>query len=266
VTALCAVSVLLLGACGSDGEDAGDPTSTVDDAGTNASSELSGKITVSAAASLTDAIDQIKADFEAVNPDTTVTATYDSSGTLSEQILDGAPVDVFASADEANMAKLTDEDLVAGEPTVFARNQLAIVTKPGNPEGIETLADLADVGVVSLCGEDVPCGTFAQRVLDGAGVAIPETSVTRGQNVKATLTAVTEGDAVAGIVYVTDALGAADEAEIVDIAEADNAVAVYPAAVLADAANVEVAEAFVAYVASDEGQAVLRELGFLPPT
>lgn len=267
VAALFAVLALFLGSCGSDSAGTEvDPATRMDDGRASPASELSGEITVSAAASLTEAFDRISADFEAANPGTTVTPTYDSSGTLSQQILDGAPVDVFASADEANMAKLTDEGLVNGEPTVFARNRLAIVTKPGNPEGIETVAELADVGVVSLCGEDVPCGRFAAQVLDRAGVAIDETSVTRGQNANATLTAVTEGDAVAGIVYVTDALGAADQVETVDIADAENAVAVYPAAVLADAANAEVARAFLAWLASDEGQAVLKELEFLPPT
>lgn len=270
LTALFAVlAVVVVGACASNsGEtsrEAG-PATTSPDAGEPPAGALSGEITVSAAASLTEAFDRIKTDFEQANPGTTVTANYDSSTILSQQILDGAPVDVFASADEANMAKLVDADAVAGEPTVFARNQLAIVTKPGNPEGIETLADLADVGVVSLCGQDVPCGRLAGQVLDGAGVAIPESSVTRGQNVRATLTAVTEGDAVAAIVYSTDARSAGDQVETVDIAVADNAIATYPAAVLAEASNAELAEAFVAYVASAEGQAVLEELGFLAPT
>lgn len=238
--------VAVLGACGGD-----------DDAETT-------EITVSAAASLTDAFTEIGEDFEAANPDTTVTFTFDSSGTLSDQILEGAPVDVFASADETNMEELTAEDLVAGEPTAFATNELVIVTKPGNPEGIETLDDLVDAGVVALCAEDAPCGRFAAEVLDGAGVSIPEESVTRGQNVRATLTAVTEGDAVAGIVYVTDAESAGDAVEAVEIPDDQNAVAVYPIGVLAEAAEPEVAEAFAAYVASGEGQAVLDEYGFLP--
>ncbi len=249
---VAALLVAALVGCGGDDEPEG-------------SDGLSGEITVSAAASLTDAFTAIGEDFEAAHPDTTVTFTFDSSGTLSDQIVEGAPVDVFASADEGNMTKLTDEDLVAGEPTVFAGNELVIVTEPGNPEGIETLEDLADVGVVALCAEDAPCGRFAGEVLDGAGVEIPEGSVTRGQNVRATLTAVAEGDAVAGIVYVTDAESAADTVDAVEIPDDENALATYPIAVLADAANPDVAQAFADWVASDEGLAVLEEHGFLAP-
>jgi len=255
-----AVSTLVLAACG--GDSSGDRSST----STTAADPLKGDITVSAAASLTDAYTEIGKDFEAAHPGTKVTFNFDSSGTLSQQILDGAPVDAFTSADEANMTKLTDKDLIEGTPSVIARNQLIIVTKPGNPKGIKTLADLSSVGIISLCGLDVPCGTFAQQALDGAGVKIPETSTTRGQNVKATLTAVTEGDAVAGIVYVTDADGAGGKVTAVAIPEAQNVIASYPAGVLAASKNAAVARAFVSYVASDDGQAVLEEHGFLPPT
>lgn len=235
------------------------------DEGNGAASELSGEITVSAAASLTDAYTDIAADFEEANPGTTVTPNFDSSGTLSDQILSGAPVDVFASADELNMDKLTDEDRLDGEPTIFARNTLAIVTQPGNPEGVEILEDLADIDVVSLCGEDVPCGNFAGEILERAGVEIPDGNITRGQNVRATLGAVTDGDAVAGIVFVTDAAIAGDAVEEVDIPEDQNAVANYPVGVLDDAANPELARAFVDHVASDDGQAVLEEYAFLAP-
>ncbi|MBA3282404.1 MAG: molybdate ABC transporter substrate-binding protein [Acidimicrobiia bacterium] len=269
-TLLIVLFVGLLGlvvSCGSDGDDGSTSDgSTTSASGAGAASELSGEITVAAAASLTEAYTKIGADFEAANPDTKVTFTFDSSGTLSEQIVRGAPVDVFASADEANMTKLVDQDLVDGEPTLFARNELAIVAEPGNPEGIETLADLADVGIVSLCGEDVPCGKFANQVLSEAGVEISESSVTRGQNVKATLTAVTEGDAVAGIVYVTDAQSAADQVETITIPRDENAIAVYPVGVLREAGNAEVAQAFADYVASDDGQVVLKSFGFLPPS
>lgn len=232
------------------------------------SSELDGEITVSAAASLTEAYTQIGKDFEAANPGTTVTFNFDSSGTLAQQVLDGAPVDVFASADEATMAKLIEADLIDGAPAVFARNQLAIVTKPGNPLGIGGLVDLADAagdGVIALCADTVPCGSFAARVLAGAGVTIPESSVTRGQNVRATLTAVAEGDAVAGIVYVTDAIAAGDAVATVAIPDDQNATAAYPVGVVVGSGEPEVARAFADFLQGRDAQLVLDELGFLPP-
>jgi molybdate transport system substrate-binding protein len=199
----------------------------------------------------------------AANPGVEVTFNFDASSALTTQIMEGAPADVFASADETHMIKLIDAGLVAGEPQTFARNELVIVTKPGNPEEIAELADLADGGVVSLCGEKAPCGRYAQEALDKAGVTIPESNVTRGQDVGAALTAVTEGDAVAGIVYVTDAEGAGDAVETVEIPTEQNVIATYPIAVLTGASNEEVADAFVAYVVSDEGQSVLAEYGFV---
>lgn len=266
--ALAAGTALLLAACGSNGGSEGAAATAASGAEgvTTTEAALQGEITVSAAASLTEAFTEMGDAFEVDHPGTTITFTFDSSATLSQQILDGAPVDVFASADEKSMAKLTDADLVKGEPAVFAKNQLIIVTKPGNPEGIESLADLADAGVISLCGEDVPCGTFAAQALDEADVTIPESSVTRGQNAKATLTAVSEGDAVAGIVYLTDALAAGDAVDAVEIPAEDNVVATYPVAVLTDTQDAALASAFVDYVASDDGQAILQDRGFLPPT
>jgi molybdate transport system substrate-binding protein len=256
---------LTLAACGSGSERSGTTTSASNGAPVPAGdARLEGEITVSAAASLTESFTEMGKAFEDANPGTTITFTFDASGTLSQQILDGAPVDVFASADEKNMEKLTDADLVEGEPTVFAKNQLIIVTKPGNPAGIKGLGDLADAGVISLCGEDVPCGTFAGEALTNAGVTIPEDSVTRGQNVKATLAAVTEGDAVAGVVYITDALAAGDAVDTVDVPEDQNVIATYPIAVLADAQDPALARAFVDYVSSDDGRAALEEQGFLP--
>lgn len=260
--ALLALVVLLVG-CGDDGQ----TSSTTTEAGAPTTEPaLSGTITVSAAASLTESFEKIGADFEKAHPGTTVRFTFDSSKTLATQIVDGAKVDVYASADEKNTQTLVDAGLVDRSPTTFARNQLVIVTQPGNPQGIKTLADLAGVDVVALCGQDVPCGRFATQVLDSAGVAIDESKVTRGQNVKATLTAVTEGDAVAGIVYVTDAQSAGDAVEQVAIPDAQNAIATYPISVLAGTGAPELARAFVAFVASPEGERVLKEFGFLAPT
>jgi len=248
--------------CSSDSEGAssGDAAST-----TTSDASVSGTIIVSAAASLTDSLTTIRDDFVADHPDAEVTINFGSSGALATQIQDGAPADVAAFADITPMTALEDADLLAAAPKIFARNQLVIVTKPGNPAGITGLADLASVGVVSLCVDTAPCGKFADQVLADAGTAIPETSVSRGTDVKSTLTAVTEGDAVAGIVYVTDAESVAPQVETVEIPESDNVVASYPIAVVQATASAELAEAFEAYVLSDKGQVVLAKAGFLAP-
>jgi molybdate transport system substrate-binding protein len=251
---LAAVLVIAVVAAGCGGDD--------DD---NGVAGVSGAITVSAAASLTGAFTKIGDDFEAANPGAKVTFNFGPSSTLETQIEQGAPADVFASADQANMDKLDTASKLSAAPTVFARNELVIVTKPGNPKNVQSLADLATVGTVSLCGTDVPCGKYATQVLEGAGVTIPESTVTRGQDVKATLAAVTTGDADAGVVYVTDAKSTADAVATVAIPDDQNAIAVYPIAVLAGTGEKEVAPAFVDAVTSDAGRATLQSFGFLPP-
>lgn len=232
--------------------------------GTTTASNLTGTITVSAAASLTATFTTIGDAFKAANPGVDVKFNFDSSSTLAKQIQDGAPADGFASADEANMTKLTDANLIAGTPEVFARNQLTIVVKKGNPKSVQTLADLATAGTISLCGSEVPCGKYADHILQTAGVTIPADKITRGQNVKATLAAVAEGDADAGIVYVTDVTG--DNVEGVAIPEAQNAIAMYPIGAIAASTNQAAMEAFIAYVLSPAGQAILEAAGFLPPS
>jgi molybdate transport system substrate-binding protein len=250
-------------ACGSD--DAGGSTSATTAVPGTTVAPVTGSITVSAAASLTWAFGTIKDDFVAENPGADITINFGSSGTLTTQIQEGAPVDLAAFADEANMTKLDDQGLVEGDVEIFATNQLIIVTKPGNPKGIRTLADLADAGTVALCVETAPCGKFADQILSSAGVTIPSGNVTRGQDVKATLAAVTPGDADAAIVYVTDAQAAGSTVDTVEIPDAQNAVAKYPIAVIKGTKSAALAEAFIQYVLGPEGQAVLKEAGFQAP-
>ncbi|MFN8018691.1 MAG: molybdate ABC transporter substrate-binding protein [Acidimicrobiales bacterium] len=261
--------VLLAAGCGSSSGSDGTQPTTRATAGTSSATTATapaGKITVAAAASLTEAFTQIGKEFEAANPGTTVTFTFDSSGTLATQIASGAPVDAFASADAKNMDAVAKDPGIEGTPTAFARNRLVIVTKSGNPKGIEGLADLPTAGIVALCATDAPCGKFAAQALDEAEVTIPESSVTRGQNAKATLAAVAQGDADAGIVYVTDAEAAGDAVATVTIPDDQNVVATYPVAVVAGTDQGDLAQAFVAYLSSDDAQKVLAEAGFLPPT
>ena len=204
--AILAVSAVFIAACSDDSTSSSSSSSSSTTA--KAAAPIKGDLTVSAAASLTGAFTQIGKDFHAANPDANVTFTFGSSGTLATQIIAGAPAGVFASADEANMQKVSGAKLVEGQPVDFATNKLIIVTKPGNPKNIKTLSDLSTVGVVSLCSLDAPCGKYAQQILDQAKVTIPANQITRGQDVKATLNAVTQGDAEAAIVYVTDAKAA----------------------------------------------------------
>lgn len=225
---------------------------------------ISGSITVSAAASLTEAFTKVGEGFKAQYPEISeVTFNFDASSSLVTQIQEGAPADVFASADESNMKKLTDSGAVSGKPTIFAKNKLVIVTKKGNPHSIDGLDDLSSGITVALCNPEVPCGKYAGQILEGAGVSIDTGHITRGQNVKATLTAVTEGDADAGIVYLTDAAGT--DASVVQIPDDLNVIASYPIAVVDSSGNKSAAQEFVNYLLSDAGQAILRDAGFLPP-
>jgi molybdate transport system substrate-binding protein len=238
----------------------GDSTQT---SGSTPASNLTGTITVSAAASLTAPFTTMGDDFEAANAGVDVTFNFDSSSTLATQIQDGAPADGFASADEANMTRLTDANLIAGNPQGFARNRLTIVVKKGNPRNVQTLADLATAGTISLCGREVPCGKYADQILHAANVTVPTDQITRGQSVNATLSAVADGDADAGIVYVTDATG--DNVEAVPIPDTQNATATYSIGAIAVSANRATMEAFIAYVLSATGQSTLQSAGFLPP-
>ena len=228
-----------------------------------ASDGVTGRIVVAAAASLAGAFEAIGKAFKEENAGVSLSFVFAGSSALATQSIEGAPADVFASADEESMAKLTSANLVADAPTVFARNSLTIVTKPRNPRAISGLKDLPAAGIISLCGLAVPCGKYAQAALEQSGVTIPESSVTRGQTATATLRAVADGDAVAGIVYVTDAKSN-DKVATVDIPAADNVIAKYPIARLTPAGQSAVARAFVAHVLSEPGQRVLRSFGFLP--
>jgi len=223
---------------------------------------LSGELVVFAAASLTESFTQIGDDFESEHPGVTVTFNFAGSSTLAQQISEGAPADVFASASPATMALVTDAGNGDGTPTTFARNQLVIAVPAGNPAGITGLADLTDPDLkVALCAEQVPCGTASQTALAAAGIAL--TPVTFEQDVRATLTKVTLGEVDAALVYQTDVAVTEDVAGIA-FPESDSAINDYPVIVLREAPNRAAAEAFVDYVLSGDGQSVLAEAGFAP--
>ncbi|ASW53705.1 molybdate ABC transporter substrate-binding protein [Plantactinospora sp. KBS50] len=220
-----------------------------------------GTVTVFAAASLTEAFTTIGHDLEAANPGLTVTLNFAGSSALANQIVQGAPADVFASAAPANMKTVTDAGLAAEQPVTFVRNQLVIAVPPGNPRHVAALADLAQPGVkVALCAEQVPCGAAARTALDAAGVGL--TPVTLEQDVKSALAKVKLGEVDAALVYRTDVHAAGDSVAGVEFPESAKAVNEYPIAVLRDAPNPAGARAFLAYVRSAEGQAVLDAAGF----
>jgi molybdate transport system substrate-binding protein len=221
-------------------------------------SSVSGELTVYAAASLSGAFDEIGDAFEQKYPDVRVSGVYDGSSTLVTQLLEGAPADVFASADEANIRKLED---AAVDPALFASNTLVIAVPADNPGGVETLADLTDVTTV-LCAPEVPCGAASATLLSSAGVDVDAASLE--QNVTAVLTKVAAGEADAGLVYATDVVGR-DDVEVIVPDGADEVVNHYLIAALSEASNTAGAEAFVAFVLSDEGQRILADHGFGAP-
>jgi len=219
-------------------------------------------LTVLAASSLTESFEQIGEAFEAEHPGVRVEFSFAGSSELVVQIQEGAPADVLASADEADMQKVVDSGDVAADPVIFTRNRLAIAVEEGNPRDISGLEDLEAGGLlVVLCAMQVPCGKFADEALANAGVSV--TPASRTENVKAALTPVELGEADAAIVYVTD-VEASGQVEGVEIPDGLNVVAAYQIAPLAEAGDPETARAFVRFVRSDAGQGILRQFGFLP--
>jgi molybdate transport system substrate-binding protein len=252
VLAACTV-VLVLAGCGGAGDSAAPAESAAPEART---------LTVFAAASLTDVFTELETRFEAENPGADVVLNYGASSDLAQQLVNGGPADVFASANTSTMTTVADAGLLDGTPEVFARNELQIVTAPGNPEGITGFADLArpDLQVV-VCAPQVPCGAATERIEMATGITL--TPVSEEPDVRSTLGRVTTGNADAGLVYVTDVGSAGDAVEGVDFPEAGQAVTDYPIAVLTSAPQPELARAWTDLVTGPAGQAVLAEAGFV---
>ncbi len=245
---------LVVAACG---DSAGDATTTT--AGTG----VEGEVLVSAAASLTDAFAEVEAAFEDANPGVDVVLNLGPSSGLREQILEGAPADVFASANTSNMDQVVEAGENASEPEIFVTNLLQIAVPTGNPGGVVGLDDFANEALlIGLCAEDVPCGDFGRQALEKAGVT-PSID-TNEPDVRALLTKIEAGELDAGITYVTDVLST-DGAEGVDIPEEFNVVAEYPIATLASAPNPDGGAAFVEFVLSEAGQEILTSYGFTSP-
>ena len=228
-------------------------------------SKLKGDLTISAATSLTDAFTELAKQFRKDNKGVRVRLNFGSSSTLVAQIESGAPSDIMASADLTNLEKLVASGNVVVTPKVFARNTMAIAVKPGNPKSIRSVADLASLPFIALCGKTVPCGVYASSVLTRAGVVIAESKVTRGIDVKATLSAVANGDADAAIVYKTDVLTTKKTVVGIDIPSAQNVKVMYGIAPIRGSKNPANAKAFIDFVLSEQGWQILKSFGFLRP-
>jgi molybdate transport system substrate-binding protein len=259
VVGLAAAALLALSACGSSSGGTG-----ASGASPAAPKGVAGSLNVFAAASLTESFTQIGKDFEAANPGTTVKFNFAGSSALATQINQGAPADVFASAAPTNMKTVTDAGNADGTPTTFVKNQLVIAVPKGNPKHIAGLADLTKPGVkVAECAAAVPCGAAATKALAAAKVKL--TPVTLEQDVKSALAKVKLGEVDAALVYRTDAKAAASDVDGIEFAESAGAINSYPIVVLKNSKNKRAAQAFVSYVLSDKGMAVLTAAGFQAP-
>jgi molybdate transport system substrate-binding protein len=226
--------------------------------------KLSGTVTVYAAASLKATFTKLASEFEAANPGTKVALSFAGSSDLVTQITQGAPADVFASADTKNMAKLSDAKLLDGTARNFATNVLTIAVPPSNPASIGSFADLAKAGVkVVVCASQVPCGSAAQTIEKATGTTLKP--VSEESSVTDVLGKVASGEADAGLVYVTDVKGAGGKVKGITFPESDKAVNTYPIGTVGTSKNKDLAAAFIALVTGSEGKKVLGDAGFGTP-
>jgi molybdate transport system substrate-binding protein len=258
-----ALSAAALAGCSSSDSPAAGSSSSPTSASSSGPA-LSGTVTVLAAASLNQVFTTLGKNFEAAHPGVTVKFSFGGSDTLAAQITQGAPADVFASANQATMNTVVKAGDAVGTPTVFVKNELEIAVAPGNPLKIAALSDLVKPGVkVALCAPSVPCGSAAQTALKDAGVKL--TPVTEETDVTSALTKVETGDVDAAIVYRTDVKGADGRVDGVDFAAAADAINIYPIVTLKGSSNATAAQAFVSYVLSGTGESVLLNAGFMQP-
>jgi molybdate transport system substrate-binding protein len=219
-----------------------------------------GTITVFAASSLTGTFTELGKDFEALHPGDTVKFSFGASSTLATQITDGAPADVFASAAPGNMTTVVSAGDASG-PQDFAKNTAEVAVPPSNPASVTSVNDLAKSSTkVALCQPKVPCGVVATEVFKNVGITVKPTTLQ--PDVKSVLTQVELDNVDAGVVYVTDVKAAGAKVKGVTIPAGENASTLYPIATITSSQEPAIAQAFVAYVLSPAGQAVLSAAGF----
>lgn len=273
---LLTLLLIVLAACGASAPDA-PASSATSVASTAPSSPTASTLTVFAAASLTDAFGEIGRRFEAANPGVRVSFNFAGSQQLAQQIAQGAPADVFASANRTQLERVIETgQVISGTQQTFVRNRLVVIYPSDNPAGLSALPDLARPGIkLVLAAKEVPVGQYALDFLQRASevpqytAAYSETVlanvVSYEENVRAVLSKVALGEADAGIVYSSDISGeSADQVGRLDIPDELNTIAAYPIAPIATAPNAALAERFIAYVLGPEGQQILSEYGFTP--
>ncbi len=255
------LSLALVSGCGSSTTSSSSSTAA---SGSSSTAAVTGKIIVFAAASLKKSFTDIGQQFETDNPGSSVEFSFAGSSDLVTQLTQGAPADVFASADTKNMDKAAQGGLLAGAPVNFASNTLVIAVAPGNPKKIASFSDLTRPGLdVVVCAPPVPCGSATLKVEQATGVKL--NPVSEESSVTDVLNKVTTGQADAGLVYVTDATGVGDKVTAVSFPESAGAVNTYPIAVLKESTNSALAQKFVALVTGEAGQKILNQAGFAKP-
>lgn len=230
--------------------------------GSDSGSSSSKKLVVLSASSLTEVFDGLEKPFEAAHQGVTVEPQFGSSTDLAAQAADDAPGDVLATADQKSMQSAQAAKVTVGTPIPFATNKLVIVTAPGNPKHIASLADLAKV-VWVRCADDAPCGRVALTLLQADKVTAQPKSLE--EDVKSTLDKVTSGEADAGLVYASDALASGNSVTVVPIAGSEAALTTYYIAPLKQTKDATLAADWVALVTSSQGQAALTKAGFTLP-
>lgn len=247
--------VLLLAACAAPSSPSAKPGPT---------SGVTGDITVYAAASLAQTFADMAEGFEAMHPGVTVTFSFAGSSGLATQIVEGAPADVFASANQAQMDVVSDAHLTASTPVTFATNVLTIIVPLDNPAHVTSFADLANPAVSTVvCAPQVPCGAATTSLEEHFGVDIP--AVSEEGSVTGVWGKVASGQADAGLVYVTDVSRSSGDVASIPIDGADIATNRYPIASLSAADSPALAAAFIDYVLSDAGRSMLARAGFGMP-
>ena len=279
-TALLAIALLIAAACSRASNVLTSSASTAPTTSASASSApasaASTSLTIYAAASLNGVLDSAKAPYETASPGTTLTISTDSSSALETQIEQGAPADVFLSADTTNPKKLVDGGFASGAAVNFAGNKLAVIVPTANPGGVTTPTDLAKAGLkVIAAGDEVPITKYATELVanlakesgDPADFAARYAAnvASKEDNVNAVVAKIELGEGDAAIVYVTDATASA-KVTTIDVPDSANVAATYAGVVVKASPNRDAANAFLTWFAGTDGQAILASFGFLPPS